>query len=122
MVKKVVLLILAAVMQGMGIFLYFITANKFLTLGCTVIAFVIGLIFMNNTSEEDKIEIDDERNILIRSKSHMATNNMMMFVQIGVAILLYLNGKYGVGNLLTTFILLNGIFMSLSSRYYEKKY
>ncbi|WP_297519163.1 hypothetical protein [uncultured Clostridium sp.] len=122
MVKKVILLIVVAIMQGLGILLYFMTENKVLTLGCTMIAFIIGLVFMNNTSEEERLEINDERNTMIRSKTHMATNNIIIFIQIGIAILLYLKGFYRVGNLITTIILLNGIFMSLSSRYYERKY
>lgn len=121
MVKNLILLIGAGIMQGLGVILYFITDNKILTLGCTVIAFIIGLLVMNNTSEDEKIEINDERNVMIRSKTHMATNNIMIFLQIGGAILLYLNGYYKVGNLLTTFILLNGIAMSFIGKYYEKK-
>ena len=77
-----VLVIIAGVIQGIGLLVYFLSKDIRVAVICTVVAIGLGCLVLANTTTEEKIEINDERNVYIRQKAVSSASNITILIEL----------------------------------------
>lgn len=87
---------------------------------------ILKLFVINESIEakkQRKIEMDDERNILIREKAVYKTNEYMLFLNVIIIyVLSFMNVEFWVVCLIGFLVLVQGILSIVLYDYYAKKY
>lgn len=119
------LIFLSALIMMLGLVLYRVIGHKIIVVISCIIDIVLGIITINyadkNKTEIEKIELNDERNIMIRHKAHETTNNIMVLIQGVIGCVVLLLGYPWVGILMLAFSIGNIITLCLSTSYFNKR-
>ena len=118
------LVIIGITLQILGLLLYKLMDKKILSIILTIAAIsLIVISFFVLTKDEkhlENIEINDERNTLIRYKAHFASNNIMIFIKLFITILMIFLNYYWVALLIASLSILEAIIICSAGEYYNK--
>ena len=117
-----VLVIIAGVIQGIGLLAYFLSKDIRVAVICTVVAIGFGCLVLANTTTEEKIEINDERNVYIRRKAVSSASNITILIEIFVALILMFLGEKEIATLIFSFVLINSFLTAMFLKRYEKRF
>ena len=117
-----VLVIIAGVIQGIGLLAYFLSKDIRVAVICTVVAIGLGCLVLANTTTEEKIEINDERNVYIRRKAVSSASNITILIELFVAFILMFLGEKEIATLIFSFVLINSFLTAIFLKRYEKRF
>ncbi|WP_297434988.1 hypothetical protein [uncultured Clostridium sp.] len=117
-----VLVIIAGIIQGIGLLAYFLSKDIRVAVICTVVAIGLGGLVLANTTTEEKIEINDERNVYIRRKAVSSASNITILIEIFVAFILMFLGEKEIATLIFGFVLINSFLTAMFLKRYEKRF
>jgi uncharacterized membrane protein YecN with MAPEG domain len=104
-----------SILYAVAILIFVLSTNNILKL------FVIDESI--EAKKQRKIEMDDERNILIREKAVYKTNEYMLFLSVIIIyVLSFMNVEFWVICLIGFLVLVQGILSIVLYEYYAKKY
>lgn len=103
----------------------FTKKTLFISVGVPIalVLIVIGCFYIRNANEkrQSKIDYEDERNTLIRLKSHCNANNVMVYIGLVVVIVLILLKYYFASVMVSSAIVLDGVLVCLFGRYHDRR-
>ncbi|WP_066869950.1 hypothetical protein [Clostridium mediterraneense] len=121
---QTILVIIGITLQMLGLLVYKLMDKKTLSIIFTIAAIGLIVISFFVLSKDEKhledIEINDERNTLIRYKAHFASNNIMIFIKLFITILMIFLNYYWVALLIASLSILEVIIICSAGEYYNK--
>ena len=121
---QTILVIIGITLQMLGLLVYKLMDKKTLSIIFTIAAIGLIVISFFVLSKDEKhledIEINDERNTLIRYKAHFASNNIMIFIKLFITMLMIFLNYYWVALLIASLSILEVIIICSAGEYYNK--
>lgn len=121
---RLMLLTIGIILQSIAIITYYFN-QTILAMLCFIIAllFIVSSIFIMDAAEARsiKIELDDERNTMIRNMAHAKTNTLMICIQALISITCLLLNHFVLSIFFACLILLNTLILNINYTKIEKQ-